>query len=364
MRCPFFEEIVMAYCSACQKKKMIAKDQLMQQNPCEADYNTCPIYKTFLTNQEKEMSKNKVPSIQEKSAEQAAPAPKATEKEKPCIWMKAGVIAYRMCTKNYDCKTCEFDQALLDQSGSYKEAPLVVQAIEKMRQLPASEKKCRYMLTGDFAFKICSNNYECWHCAVDQYVQDMIDADPYLRRRREREAKKEKIVKGFKFRDDFFYLPNHIWIKIEGDAVKIGIDDFAAKLIGKIEKVEFTEKQAIPVGDKCWNIGSQNRMVTMSLPITGDIIEANTAVKKNPGLVHSSPYNQGWLLKMKKPAEMTDLFKGAKAQQWLEKELEKLHQEYAGSNGITVTDGGEFVDNLYENLSDEDWGRFIKQFVW
>jgi DNA-binding NtrC family response regulator len=37
--------------------------------------------------------------------------------EKPCIWMKAGVIAYRMCTSDYDCKNCAFDQALLDASG-------------------------------------------------------------------------------------------------------------------------------------------------------------------------------------------------------------------------------------------------------
>jgi len=358
MKCPLFEEIIMAYCTACSKKKMIAKDQLMMQNPCEAEYGSCPIYKNFLATQEREMSK------QVEQVKQIKEEVKVPEKEKPCIWMKAGVIAYRMCTKNYDCKSCEFDQALLDQSGSYKEIPLVVQAIEKMRRLPASEKKCRYMLTGDFSYKLCSNNYECWHCAVDQYIQDVIDADPYLRKRRERAAKKEKTVKGFTFREDFFYLPNHVWIKVEGDAVKVGIDDFASRLIGKIEKVNFPEESVLPKGDTCWSIGSNRRIVRMTLPMQSEVLEVNKAVTADPQLVQKSPYNKGWLLKMKKPEEMGDLLKGAEAEEWLEKEFEKLHQEFEASIGITITDGGEVVDNLFEQLTDEEWNGLMKRFLW
>ena len=358
MKCPFFEEIIMAYCTACSKKKMIPKDQLMMQNPCEAEYSSCPIFKVFLANQEKDMIK------EVKQTEEVKPAAKAAEHEKPCIWMKAGVIAYRMCTKNYDCKSCEFDQALLDQSGGYKESSMVVQAIEKLRQLPASERKCRYMLTGDFSFKICSSNYECWHCAVDQYIQDIIDADPYLRKRRERAVRKEKKIKGFTFREDLFYLPNHIWIKVEDDAVKVGVDDFALHLIGKIEKVRFPEKPVISRGDTCWSIGSNDRMVSMTLPMPGEIVEINHAVSRDPQTVQKSPYNQGWLLKMKKPTEMGHLLKGAKAEEWLEKEFEKLHQQFEGSVGVTITDGGEIVDDLFERLTDTEWSELIVRFLW
>ncbi len=83
------------------------------------------------------------------------------EKENLCIWTKAGVISYRICTSDYDCRNCAFDQALSDASGRYIESPIVVEAIKKLKQLPAEERKCRYMLTGDFAYKICPNNYEC-----------------------------------------------------------------------------------------------------------------------------------------------------------------------------------------------------------
>jgi len=321
-KCPFLEELLVAYCSVCPVKKMIAKDQLISQNPCETDYANCPIFKEFLAKQTKEAK-----------------------------------------MANYDCKSCEFDQALLDQSGTYTESPMVVKAIEKLRQLPASERKCRYMLTGDFSYKICSNNYECWHCAVDQYVQDTIEADPYLQKRRQRLAKKEKKVKGFTIREDFYYLPNHIWIKVEGEVVKIGIDDFAAHLIGKMENVELPDKNVISKDDACWRFGSHNRMVRMTLPTDTEIIEKNDLVLSDPTIIQKEPYGRGWLLKIKSPAGVGNMLKGSQAIDWLEKEFEKLHQEFEEHVGITITDGGEIVDNIHERLTNEEWNRLVTRFL-
>jgi len=312
------------------------------------------MFKEFLFSQEKE----------KKMAAEIEKNIGTLENEKPCIWMKAGVIAYRMCARDYDCKNCEFDQAIMDQSGTYTEAPMVVKAIEKLRQLPASERKCRYMLTGDFSYKVCPNNYECWHCAVDQYVQDSIDTSPYLQKRRERMAKRVNTVKGFTIREDFYYLPNHIWIKVEGDSVKIGVDDFATRLIGKIEKVEFPDENTIAKGEECWSLGRMNRVVKMTLPEQAEIIEKNDLVQSDPSIVIKEPYGRGWLLKIKSRGDVGDILKGQKTIDWLEKEFEKLHQEYEESIGITIADGGELVDNLYERLSEEEWSDLVKRFLW
>lgn len=352
-KCPFLEELIVAYCNVYPEKKMIPKNQLVSQSPCKADYYSCPMFKEFLFSQEKE----------KKMAAEIEKNVGTLENEKPCIWMKAGVIAYRMCTRNYDCKNCEFDQAIMNQSGTYTEAPMVVKAIEKLRQLPASERKCRYMLTGDLSYKICSNNYECWHCAVDQYIQDTIDVHPFLQKRKERMARREKKVKGFTLREDFYYLPNHIWVKVEGETMKIGIDDFAARLIGKIEKVNLPDNDFISKGDECWRLGSNRRNVKMSLSLPAKIIEKNDLVQSDPSIVRKDPYKRGWLLKIKSSGEMGDMLKSSKAADWLEKEFEKLHQEYEESIGITIADGGELVDNLYERLSDEEWSDLVKRFL-
>ncbi|MGQ9663802.1 MAG: glycine cleavage system protein H [bacterium] len=347
MRCPFLEEVLVQYCTACAVKKMLPKDRLMAENPCEADYNDCPVYKEFLAKGQKEKKERKM----------------AENKENLCIWAKAGVISYRICTSDYDCKNCAFDQALSDTGGGYVESPIVVEAIKKLKQLPAEERKCRYMLTGDFTYKLCSNNYECWHCAVDQYIQDMIEANPYLKRRRERERKKEKIVKGFAFREDYYYTPNHIWLKIEGETVKIGMDDFAAKMIGKIDDVKITANKMIEKGEECWQIGSKNRVIRINAPLSMEILEVNEIIKSQPSLITKDPHNLGWILKLKPPREMGEFKKGENAKNWLEKEFDRLHEEFEETIGMTIADGGGVLTDIYERITDEQWLALVKKFL-
>lgn len=349
MKCPFLEEVLVQYCTACAMKKMLPKDRLVERNPCEADYSECLIYKEFLAKKEDLKKERKMAEIK--------------EKEDLCIWAKAGVISYRICTSSYDCKNCAFDQALSDVSGGYVESPIVVEAIKKLKQLPAEERKCRYMLTGDFTYKLCPNNYECWHCSVDQYIQDMIEANPYLRRRREREAKKEKKVKGFAFREDYYYTPNHIWLKFEGELVKVGLDDFAAKIIGRVDEIRFSEDRLIRGGEYCLHAGSKNRIFKMSLPMAIEIVETNEVVRSQPNLVTKDPHNLGWLLKIKPPKEIGELKKGDAAKAWLEKEFDRLHEEFEETIGFTIADGGEITPDLYEHLTDEQWIDLVNKFL-
>lgn len=331
---------------------MLPKDQLVMQNSCEENFTSCSIYREFLSHIKEEKMNTDVVQEVETSAD-----------AKPCIWMKAGVVAHRFCTRDYDCKNCEFDQALMEQDGAGTELPMVVQAIEKLKQLPAAQRKCRYMLTGDFSYKICPNNYECWHCVVDQYIQDTVDANPYLQKRRKRMLKRTKKIRGFTFRDDLYYLPNHVWIAVEGEVAKIGIDDFAARLIGTIENIDLIEGTTVSKDGECWRIGRGNRSITMSLPIGGEIIERNKEVGTSPSIIHQDPYDQGWLLKLRLSGDIGDLMKGKRAEDWLEKEFEKLHQEIEKDSAITISDGGELIENINERLTDDEWKALIKRFL-
>jgi glycine cleavage system H lipoate-binding protein len=350
MKCPFLEEIMVAYCKGCSVKKMLPKDQLVLQNPCETDYSRCPIYQDFFAEKKKEPK-----MVQEVHKDEGV------EKEKPCIWMKAGVVAYRMCVTNYDCKNCSFDQALVD--GEATESPLVAQAIAKLRQLPASERKCRYMLTGDFSYKICPNNYECWHCVVDQYVQDAISSHPFLHKRKERAAKQGKAIRGFTIRKDFNYLPNHIWIKVDGETATVGIDDFAARIIGDIESVDMPDKANITTGEQCWEFGKNNRIARMSLPIDAQIVERNHAIESDPDLVKRDPYNKGWLLKIKTPDKSINMLKGDEALAWFEKEIENLFHEVESNANVMIPDGGEVPKDLAGHLNDDQWNAVVKRFL-
>ena len=176
-KCPFLEEIVVRCCKAYPIKKMIPTNSLEREDPCIGCPEKCSTYQEVanvapVSNQEIRLKHNKE-ADRNFIAENAENAEKKTflsftsvtsahtalkdkeltmkdvKQEKQCIWMKAGVIAYRVCTSNYDCKDCEFDQTLMDQGGGYGESPMIKEAIAKLRTMPADKRKCRYMLTSD-----------------------------------------------------------------------------------------------------------------------------------------------------------------------------------------------------------------------
>jgi hypothetical protein len=95
-----------------------------------------------------------------------------------CIWAKLDVISYRPCALNYQCDKCQFAQSLKDGNGDYAETPEMFNVIEQSRSLPARQRKCRYMLTGEVSYKLCPNSYQCGSCEHDQMMHDSIYGHP------------------------------------------------------------------------------------------------------------------------------------------------------------------------------------------
>lgn len=86
-----------------------------------------------------------------------------------CIWMTAGVVDFKTCENAFDCTSCAFDKVISGQSLPKPSAP--VSWKEVMRQ-PHLNKQCRHMLTGQVLFKICSHDYECKDCPYDQLLEE------------------------------------------------------------------------------------------------------------------------------------------------------------------------------------------------
>ena len=102
--------------------------------------------------------------------------------ENECIWMKAGVINYRLCDHAYDCNNCPFDTGMRkamgmdDNDDSKKIAPRWVRYLQE--RYHGSSRPCRHVLTGRVeAPKLCTLNYECHHCTFDQLLDDMDESE-------------------------------------------------------------------------------------------------------------------------------------------------------------------------------------------
>ena len=111
---------------------------------------------------------------------------------KECLWMKMGLVSYRLCTRDYDCTTCEYDQQMQEQMAK-GEAPEIEEAIERRKALPGSQRLCRYALKGDVSYRLCSRLYQCATCEFGQAMEDaQLKKQEKLAVRREALLKKAK----------------------------------------------------------------------------------------------------------------------------------------------------------------------------
>jgi len=117
-------------------------------------------------------------------------------KAKQCVWAKMGVVSYRVCTRDYDCLTCEFDQMMQEKIAT-GEASELDEALERLKELPGPQRICRYALKGDVSYRLCTHLFQCAVCEFDQLMQDALERKlAKLSARREALHKKEASAKS------------------------------------------------------------------------------------------------------------------------------------------------------------------------
>jgi len=117
-------------------------------------------------------------------------------KPKECVWMKLGVVSYRLCTHDYDCLGCEFDQQMQERLAS-GEAPEIEEAMERLKGLPGNQRLCRYALKGEISYRLCTRLFQCATCEFGQVMEDALQQKlAKLAARREALRKKEQRAKA------------------------------------------------------------------------------------------------------------------------------------------------------------------------
>ena len=113
------------------------------------------------------------------------------------------------------------------------------------------------------------------------------------------------------------YTKSHEWLRIEDDGlITIGISDHAQELLGDLVFVELPEAGTeFVAGDECCGVESVKAASDVYMPISGEIVEINEALADEPEIINSSPYDNGWLFKMRASAEELDDLMDADAYQ-------------------------------------------------
>jgi len=218
----------------------------------------------------------------------------------------------------------------------------------------------------------------------------LIAADLLIRRRMARRNKPPATVTAAimdflipSLQSERFHLPGglffhrgHTWANLLfSGQVKVGVDDFLQRLVGRIDDIRLPPMGTeVKEGAPFVTIRQGGRTATLPAPVDGVVCAVNGELTRSPSLVKRDPYTRGWLVALQ-PTNLTSnlsrLMVGETALGWLKAEVARL-QTFVSSTlteqqdalvGVTAADGGLHADGLLEHLNDEAWRRFTREFV-
>ena len=104
----------------------------------------------------------------------------------------------------------------------------------------------------------------------------------------------------FKVRKDYLYSPYDTWVQVEGSVARVGITDLLQRKLGDIAFVELPDMGTdIEQDDQMGTLESAKATVDLTCPVTGEVVEVNVELETAPERVNESPYEDGWLLKVR-----------------------------------------------------------------
>jgi glycine cleavage system H protein len=125
------------------------------------------------------------------------------------------------------------------------------------------------------------------------------------------------------FPEELKYTDEHEWVLVEDDIVTVGISDFAQDSLGDVVFVELPEVGAILEAGKPLGVVESVKAVSdVYAPVSGEVIEVNEELPETPETINTSPYEDGWMVKIKisDPSQLDDLLDAEAYQAFLEEE--------------------------------------------
>jgi glycine cleavage system H lipoate-binding protein/ferredoxin len=237
---------------------------------------------------------------------------------------------------------------------------------ENYRQLMGGDRQCRFVRMGFYSYKICPRNFQCWRCPVDQSMEELLETHPALASRPGEQGDIEQIFE-FSFAPLFHYHKGHTWVQPINGKVRVGIDDFAARLVSPVTDLALPGLgQGFDQGSPAFELSSKDKKAELIFPLRGRVVDVNPSLADDPALAGRSPYHRGWIATVEPDnlrPDLTRLLHRRTARLWLNDEREKLFR-FVGSEsgGMVAADGGLLLENLPSRLDAPQWDSLVAAF--
>jgi len=119
------------------------------------------------------------------------------------------------------------------------------------------------------------------------------------------------------------YSKDHEWVLVEGNKVKIGITDHAQDSLGDVVFVDLPEEgDEVTANESFGTVESVKAVSDVYSPVSGKVVESNSALADSPELVNSDPYGEGWMIvvELDDPSQLDDLMSAEEYEAFLKEE--------------------------------------------
>jgi glycine cleavage system H lipoate-binding protein len=173
---------------------------------------------------------------------------------------------------------------------------------------------------------------------------------------------------GFLAPSDLMFHPGHGWARVEDpDIVTVGMDDFAAKLLGSADSISLPKTGSrVKQGSLGWGFKTDSRVIHMLSPVEGEVVAVNPEVINTPATAFEDPYGKGWLFKVKSNnliSNLKNMIPNGLVGEW----LENVRQTVA-TRGLPpalaplCADGGEPIGGIAKAVDPEAWDDLAREF--
>lgn len=294
-------------------------------------------------------------------------------KPTPCLWEQAGIVGKKECNNDYLCAECHFDRVMNHVARENRELRRkgkrptgkreeIISWKDKLNSMPISKRPCIHHMKGRIEFRSCTNEYRCGNCDFDQYFNDQFSVHAVTN------PVDVLNVSGFNIPQGYYFHRGHTWVKIEEDnSVRIGIDDFALRLLGPLSSID-----APLMGKKITHdeasilVKREEHSVTMLSPVSGVIMAINPELRENGSMANNSPYSDGWVIKVQ-PDDLREDLKylmiNQETDKFIKEEVGILHDIVEEVSGPLAADGGYFTNDIFGNMPELGWDRLTELFL-
>ncbi|MBN2109388.1 MAG: hypothetical protein JW832_18315 [Deltaproteobacteria bacterium] len=238
--------------------------------------------------------------------------------------------------------------------------------------IPEEEKQCVWMTSGLISYKLCTRDYRCEDCIFDQVIRNEAAVDAVAGHGDGQSAAASlSTADSLQEHAALFYHSGHCWAKVEdADQVRIGIDGILAQMVSPVRTVVLPQiGDPVLQGQSFAHIIQEKHIVELISPLTGTILSVNQGLKSEPQALAAEPWGRGWLVTIRPDNlehDLKALMFGRKAMEWYGKKEHEFATARAGmlgrhepELGPTLQDGGELLASLADMLSPEQYERII-----